>query len=234
MSQAPPVIPPSSFQSTFGLALHAYKKRTRGDLVLHPLAARLQSCDSPDDILAVLQEHARAIDQSWNTDEKLALWLDPIVNVLYALSSSLGESVGLVIIRACSISMRALTSMFQIPSPAKVIFVGIGVILSVCTFLDSRAQAILTPKIFQEAHATRAYRDGLINVFRRMATFFRRLLTYTEVPPPQSSKNSNEEIMLTVLSIITSVTEEVIEGRTSKLVPHRYLIIYLPLIRKVF
>jgi hypothetical protein len=99
----------------------------------------------------------------------------------------------------------------------------------VCTFLDSRALAILTPKAFQEAHATRANRDGLIDVFRRMAKFFRRLRSYTMVPPPQSTKNSNEEIMLTVLSIITSVTEEVTEGRASKLIPHRYLIILLTL-----
>jgi hypothetical protein len=111
MSQAPPVIPPSSFQSTFSHALRAYKKRTRGDLILHPLAARLQSCVSPDAILAVLQEQARAIDQSWNADEKLAMWLDPIVNVLYALSSSLGEGVGLVIIGTCSLSIYALPSI---------------------------------------------------------------------------------------------------------------------------
>src|SRR6267154_4706877 len=146
MSQAPPVPPPSSFQSTFSQALHTYKKRTRGDLVLHPLAARLQSCVTPDAILAVLEEQAQAIDQSWNADEKLALWLDPIVNVLYALSSSLGEGVGLVIIGTCSLSMYALPSIFQVSSPAKVIFVGIGVILSVCTVFNSRARAILTPK----------------------------------------------------------------------------------------
>ena len=67
-----------------------------------------------------------------------------------------------------------------------------------------------------------------------MAEFLRRLLTYTVVPPPRSTKNSNEEIMLKVFSIITSVTEEVKEGRASKSIPHRYLIIYLPVIRKVF
>ena len=39
--------------------------------------------------------------------------------------------------------------------------------------------------------------------------------------------------MLTALSIITSVTEEVTEGRASELVPHKYLIIYLSLIREV-
>lgn len=135
MSQPPPVIPPSSFQSTFSHALRAYKKRTRGDLILHPLAARLQSCDTPDAILVILQEQARAIDQSWNADEKLAMWLDPIVHVLYALSSSLGEGVGLVIIGIYSLSLYALPSIFQVSSPAKVIFVGIGLILSVCTSL---------------------------------------------------------------------------------------------------
>jgi hypothetical protein len=107
----------------------------------------LQSCVTPDAIFAVLEEQARAIDQSWNADEKLAMWLDPIVNVLYALSSSLGEGVGLVIIGTCTISMYDLPSIFQVPSPAKVIFVGIGVIFTVRTFLDSRARAILMPKI---------------------------------------------------------------------------------------
>ena len=88
-----------------------------------------------------------------------------------------------------------------------------------CISIDFHALAILTLRIFQEAHATRASRDGLINIFRRMAKFFRRLQIYTVVPPPQSTKKSNEEIMLNVLSIVTSVTEEVTEGRASKYDP---------------
>lgn len=67
-----------------------------------------------------------------------------------------------------------------------------------------------------------------------MAIFFQRLQPYTVVPPPQSSKNSIEETMRTVLLILTCVTEEVTEGRASTLISHRNLIIYLPLIRKVF
>jgi len=107
MSQTTPVIPPSSFQSTFSHALRAYKNRTREDLLLHPLAARLQSCHSPDAILAVLQEQAQAIDQFWNGKEKLITWLDPIVRVVFALSSSLGEGIGLVIVEACLLWMYA-------------------------------------------------------------------------------------------------------------------------------
>lgn len=90
--------PPSKFQSTFRNALREYKRRTREDLLLHPLAARLRSCESPEAILSVLQEQAQTVDQSWNGDEKLSVWLGPTVEALYALSSSLGEGFGLVII----------------------------------------------------------------------------------------------------------------------------------------
>lgn len=139
VSQTLPVIPPSSFQSTFRDALHAYKRRTREDLLLHPLATRLESCNSPDEILSVLQEQAQVIDRSWNGD-KLSVWLGPTVGVLHSISSSLGEVVGLVIIGACSRRMCSLPVVFQVSSPAKAIFVGISVLLSVRIFLDFCAQ----------------------------------------------------------------------------------------------
>lgn len=110
ISQTPPVIPPSKFQLTFSDALESYKTRTGKDLLLHPLAARLQSCNSSGAILSVLREQAQAIDQSWNRDEKLAMWLSSTVDVIYALSSNLGESVGLVIIGACLFKLYLLLS----------------------------------------------------------------------------------------------------------------------------
>lgn len=83
---------PSNFQSTFNDALRAYKKRTREDLFLHPLAARMQSCDSPSAILYVLREQVR------NDEEKWTNWLSPVVSAIHTLSLTLGEDVGLVII----------------------------------------------------------------------------------------------------------------------------------------
>ena len=90
MSLTPPMNahPHLNFQSTFNNALHEYKKQTGEDLFLHPLAAELQSCDSPHAILSVLQERA--------SDERLMNCLSPVVNAIYALSSSLGEEAGLV------------------------------------------------------------------------------------------------------------------------------------------
>lgn len=40
--------------------------------------------------------------------------------------------------------------------------------------------------------------------------------------------------MLTVLSILSSVTERITQGRTSKFIPRIYLIIYLPSPEKFF
>jgi hypothetical protein len=85
-----------NFQLIFNNALKAYEKRTKNDLLAHPLAAQLQACGSPSAVLVVLQQQVQELNQSRSSDERLTNWLDPTVNVLYALSSALGEGVGLV------------------------------------------------------------------------------------------------------------------------------------------
>jgi hypothetical protein len=86
----------SNFQLIINNALDAYKKRTRNDLLAHPLAAKLQSCNTPSAILAVLQQQIQGLDQSRSSDDRWTRWLDPTVNVLFALSATLGEGIGLV------------------------------------------------------------------------------------------------------------------------------------------
>ena len=123
----------SNLDSIFNAALRAYKKKTGNDITSHPLATELQSCDSPDAILAVLRRQIPMPDQSHNGDETFAKCLIPTVNVLYTLSDALGEGVGLVIITMSSLwRICALTSCLQAFSPAKIIFAGIGVLLLVC------------------------------------------------------------------------------------------------------
>ncbi|KAH9016843.1 hypothetical protein EDB84DRAFT_709778 [Lactarius hengduanensis] len=101
----------SRFQAIFQAALKSYQNQTKKDLIAHPLASQLQSCDSTNAILAVLQDQVREFDQAHSGDERLTKWLIPTVNVLYTFSAAVSEGVGLVF------------------SPAKVIFAGIGVFL---------------------------------------------------------------------------------------------------------
>ena len=97
MSQVPSSSTPSSnFQSIFNVALKAYEKKTKKDLLAHPLAAQLQACKSPSDILAILQDKVKELDLSRSADERLSQWLNPTINVLYAFSATVGAGVGLV------------------------------------------------------------------------------------------------------------------------------------------
>jgi hypothetical protein len=86
----------SNFASIFNAALQSYKRKTKKDLTSHPLLPSLQSCNSPEAILAVLREQIPAFDQSQDGDDKLTKWVDPTVNVLYAFSATVGQGVGVV------------------------------------------------------------------------------------------------------------------------------------------
>jgi hypothetical protein len=99
MSQAHPIASSSSssnFQSLFNAALEAYEKKTKCKLISHPLAAQLQSCDSPTAILSILQDLVQHFDRRRSSDKRLTNWLNPTVNVLYAFSDFIGQGVSLV------------------------------------------------------------------------------------------------------------------------------------------
>jgi hypothetical protein len=99
MSHTQPTSTSSNFQLILDNALKAYKKRTKKDLLKHPLADRLQACNSPSSILAVLQEQVQELNESQHGNERLTKWLNPTVNVLHAFSETLGEGASLVCVR---------------------------------------------------------------------------------------------------------------------------------------
>jgi len=91
----------SKFQLIISNALDTYRKRTKKDILTHPLAARLQPCHTPTAILTILREQIHGLDQSQITAERWSKWLDPTVNVLFAFSATIGAGVGLVCLSTC-------------------------------------------------------------------------------------------------------------------------------------
>jgi hypothetical protein len=89
----------SNFVAIFDAAVEAYKQKTKTDLASHPLLPSLQSCDSPEAVLAVLRDQISASSQSQNDDDGLTKWVAPTVNVLHAFSDTLGQGIGLVSIK---------------------------------------------------------------------------------------------------------------------------------------
>jgi hypothetical protein len=97
MSQTLPTASSSSnLQAIFDASFKAYKKKTKKDLLAHPLIAQLQTCNSPTDVLDILRTQVQQIEQSTSGDDRLTKWLIPTVNVLYAFSGVIGAGVGLV------------------------------------------------------------------------------------------------------------------------------------------
>jgi hypothetical protein len=88
----------ANYQSIFDSALQEYTKKTRKDLSSDPLFRRLQSCDSPDDIVTMLQQQIPGLDQSsdGSSDDRLTKWLDPTVKVINAFCATIGGAVALV------------------------------------------------------------------------------------------------------------------------------------------
>ncbi|KAI9431770.1 hypothetical protein H4582DRAFT_2132667, partial [Lactarius indigo] len=85
-----------NFHPIFEKALKEYKKKTGKEISTHPLAEEINGCSSIEAVLTVLQGKANELNQSQTSDERLTKWLTPTVNVLDALSSTLGEGVGTV------------------------------------------------------------------------------------------------------------------------------------------
>jgi hypothetical protein len=114
-----------------------------------------------------------------------------------------------------------LIFIWQVFSPASVIFAGVGVLLSVRIAYYFRVDHC-NSHIFQAAKDARATQDTLIDIFERIEMFFRRLEIYTEVPPTVEMTDIIIQIMVEVLSILGIATKEVKRGRISKYLLYRY------------
>ena len=86
--------PQPNFKNLFDIALAKYAKRTGQDLRKYPLAAAIDRCNSPDEILAIFQAQSQAFDEFRNGDTKLIKWLRPVVNGLHAISTNTVLSAG--------------------------------------------------------------------------------------------------------------------------------------------
>jgi hypothetical protein len=81
----------------FEAALHDYERHTGIALAKHPLAERLQECNSVESITAVLHEQTQAFNE-FRGKEKVMRLLKNAVSFLHKLSAcaKLGQVIGMV------------------------------------------------------------------------------------------------------------------------------------------
>ena len=206
----------SNFQSIFYTALKAYEKKTKQDLLDHPLVSQLQTCDSSTSILAILQGQLDDLDQARKSDERLTKWLSPTVNVLLTFSATIGGGVSLVRIKysRCRTTIESdyvgfLTRNRNLrrcwcPPPGQY-------------FICASPQVKIDIEAHQAVKDVKAAQDALIDIFERIENFFKRLETYTEVPPTAAMTDIIVKIMVEVLNVFAIATKQIRQGRTSEL-----------------
>ncbi|KAH9039125.1 hypothetical protein EDB85DRAFT_2141372 [Lactarius pseudohatsudake] len=177
----------SNLRSLFESALREYENLAGTNLLNSSLTIQLQSCDSADDICAVLQEQAQAFHKFRGDDGRLTRWLKQTVHVLHVLSTSsaLGEAIGLPF------------------PPAKAIFAGIGILFAACIFSSA----------IKDVSASY---DALVDLFESAENFLRRLDIYTKTPPTTAMTEIIVKILVELLSTLALATQQVKQGRLKK------------------
>ena len=70
--------------------------------------------------------------------------------------------------------------------------------------------------VCQAAKDVGASEEALVDLFERIENFFKRLESYTEVPPTNAMTDIIVKIMVEVLNIFAIATKEIKQGRASE------------------
>ncbi|KAH8990687.1 hypothetical protein EDB86DRAFT_2831111 [Lactarius hatsudake] len=187
-----------SFQPILDAALADYSKEVGIDLEMHPLADGLRSCDSPDDVLKVLEDKANQFKDFRDGNRKLLNWLSPVVKVVHTLSGVLDASIALVPF-----------------GPAKAIFAGMDVFITVRILLHSESQSASPHFIWmvKAAGGVSSSYDALVDLFECLGNFLKRLRIYTDLPLSPSVTEITVKIMVELLSVLALATKQIKQGR---------------------
>ena len=209
---------PSNFQLIFDTALADYAKQTGIDLATHPSVHTLQSCNSADAVLDVLQDKATQFQAYRDGNRKLISCLKPVVQVLHKFAAVLGEAATLVSLAICVVlSIPSLWLYFQVPfQPAKTILVGIDVLLTVRLIPTFLEYTIGNNSEFQASIGISTSYDALVDLFECVQNFLNRLQIYTEIPFSSSMSGIITKILAEVLSVLSLATKQIKQGRLSE------------------
>ena len=79
------------FKPILDEALSEYEKNTGNDLLNNWLTKEIQSCNTVEEVLGIIQDEANAFDKFRDGDKTLMKWIGPSLRVAYKISSILGS-----------------------------------------------------------------------------------------------------------------------------------------------
>ena len=106
---------PPNFQLIIN-ALADYADLTGVDLTKNPFAEKIESLNSPEAILELLQEREKAFKEYREGDRRLISCLSPGVKILYAFSGIAGEALSLVSVTYKPMNILTVAPVGPVPT----------------------------------------------------------------------------------------------------------------------
>ena len=144
------------FSSSFRVCLAGLRKADGHTVGHHPLAEKLQTCQSVQSVTALLQEQARSFSK-FRGNDKIIKSLKSVVSTLSRVlaSAALGQAIGMASL-VCPRPPGCCTSLTSIQSfpPATAIHTGLGILLAACVFFRFDAYFFVTPRYLRRSRAS--------------------------------------------------------------------------------
>ena len=177
---------------------------------------------SPDDVLNLFEQKAFQFKAYRDGDRKLIDCLKPLVNVVQAVSSILGQIVSQIVSTSPSRFHHSAATQVPFP-PAGAIFAGVNILLAVRVPLRLTSIQLHDIGTLQAASGVSSSYDALVELFECIGNFLKRLRIYTDLPLTPLMTDIIAKIMAELLSVLDLATKQIKQGRFSKWV----LIFYL-------
>jgi hypothetical protein len=204
------------FQALFEPALQAYEKKAGVSLSQHPLAIKLQSCDTVEAITDLLQDQAQAFEHLQGSDNIMKS-VKITVSILSNISSatSLADAFGLV--RKKGHGMCYISEFYlQIFPPAKAIQACLAILLDVRAVLHFICRWPGDVRAIQSAKGIISNCDALVDLLESIEHFLNRLNIYTRIPPTPAIDEMVVKVLVELISTLALVTEELKQRRSSE------------------
>jgi hypothetical protein len=219
-SSSNPNLPAVQFPEIFEVALLEYTKKAEKDIKSDPLFAKLQDCNSSDEVLGVLEEQALSFEQYRRGDRKVQLMrrLKPIVEILSRLSTNDDLKEGIVSVRLTTNGIQLFfAEVYYLPCryfhqrrPYLLVLVSC---LRCVLFPSPPVSAVLTSNLKAAKRVSDDY-DTLIELFEHFERYLRRLQVFTMIPPALGE--ILVKIMVELLGVLALTTRQINQGRFSE------------------
>ena len=200
------------FQALFEPALQAYEKKTGVSLAQHPLAVKLQSCDTVEAITGLLQDQAQAFRHFQGSDKAMKA-VRMIVSILSKIASI--NAFGLVCQKGSCMSCMSDFYLQTIP-PAKAILACLAILLDVRAIFRTMCRCPGDVRVIQSAKGIISNCDALVDFLESVEHVLNRLDIYTRIPPTPTMDEIVLKILVELISTLAMVTTGLKQRRSSE------------------